>query len=95
MHAHMHTQAQDSLELLKKEQLQLEHEVVLLRRVSQPSPFDRERHELVMEDLQEQLEDRDTRIKELEDFIIEQDEVMPFENMYIYNCRYNIFSGIS
>ena len=54
----------------------MESEVVLLRRLGKTSPsHDVKRFETILESLQKQLEDKETKICELEDFIVEQDEV--------------------
>lgn len=50
--------------------------MVLLRRPGKTSPsHDVKRFETILESLQKQLEDKETKICELEDFIVEQDEV--------------------
>lgn len=69
-------QLEDKLCLLEKEHRELEHEVVMLRRPGKTSPsYDVKRFETILDSLQKQLEEKESRICELEDFIVEQDEV--------------------
>ena len=50
--------------------------MVLLRRPGKTSPsHDVKRFETILESLQKQLEEKEAKICELEDFIVEQDEV--------------------
>ena len=66
---------QESYELLKREKLGLEREVSLLRTSGRESPYDMERQQALLQVLQGQLREADSRVQELEDFIIEQDHV--------------------
>jgi hypothetical protein len=71
-------QLEEKLHILEKEHRDLECEVVLLRRPGKTSPsHDVKRFETILESLQKQLEEKETKIGELEDFIVEQDEVSP------------------
>lgn len=72
----MNLQLEEKLHILEKEHRDLEHEVVLLRRPGKISPsHDVKRFETILDSLQKQLEDKENKICELEDFIVEQDEV--------------------
>ena len=69
-------QLEQKLGILEKEHRDLEHEVVLLRRPGKISPsHDVKRFETILDSLQKQLEERENKICELEEFIVEQDEV--------------------
>lgn len=69
-------QLEGKLRILEKEHRDLEHEVVLLRQPGKTSPsHDVKRFETILDALQKQLEEKETKICELEDFIVEQDEV--------------------
>ena len=66
----------EQLRILEKEHRDLEHEVVLLRRIGRTSSsHDVKRFETMLDLLQKQLEEKEKKICELEDFIVEQDEV--------------------
>ena len=64
-----------SYELLKREKLGLEREVSLLRTSGRESPYDMERQQALLQVLQGQLREAESRVQELEEFIIEQDQV--------------------
>ena len=66
---------QESYELLKREKLGLEREVSLLRTSGRESPYDMERQQALLQVLQGQLREAESRVQELEEFIIEQDQV--------------------
>ena len=69
-------QLEEKLRILEKEHRDLEHEVVLLRRPRKITPsHDVKRFETILDSLQKQLEEKEDKICELEDFIVEQDEV--------------------
>ena len=68
-------QVQESYELLKREKLGLEREVSLLRTSGRESPYDIERQQAQLQTVQEQLREANSRVQELEEFIIEQDHV--------------------
>ena len=68
-------QVQESYELLKWEKLGLEREVSLLRTSGRESPYDIERQQAQLQTVQEQLREANSRVQELEEFIIEQDHV--------------------
>ena len=68
-------QVQESYELLKREKLGLEREVSLLRISGRESPYDIEREQAQLQTVQEQLREANSRVQELEEFIIEQDHV--------------------
>lgn len=69
-------QLEEKLRILEKEHRDLEHEVVLLRRPRKIIPsHDVKRFETILDSLQKQLEEKEDKICELEDFIVEQDEV--------------------
>ena len=69
------SQVQSSYELLKQEKLGLEREVSLLRMSGRDSPYDLERQQALLQTTQEQLRGAESRVQELEEFIIEQDRV--------------------
>ena len=71
----MCVQVQESYELLKREKLGLEREVSLLRTSGRESPYDMERQQALLQVLQGQLREAESRVQELEEFIIEQDQV--------------------
>ena len=64
-----------SYELLKREKLDLEREVSLLRTSGRESPYDMERQQALLPGLRGQLKEAESRVQELEEFIIEQDNV--------------------
>lgn len=69
-------QLEEKLRILEKEHRDLEHEVVLLHRPRKIIPsHDVKRFETILDSLQKQLEGKEDKICELEDFIVEQDEV--------------------
>ena len=68
-------QVQESYELLKREKLGLEREVSLLRTSGRESPYDMERQQALLQVLQGQLREAESRVQVLEEFIIEQDQV--------------------
>ena len=68
-------QVQESYELLKREKLGLEREVSLLRTSGRESPYVIERQQAQLQTVQEQLREANSRVQELEEFIIEQDHV--------------------